>query len=227
MIILKDVNKNFGSVEVLRDINLRINDGDFTAIAGVNGAGKTTLVNLLVGSLVPTKGTIESSFSKQDFGLQIQDVTFNKFVTPRLYIDLQKDLYDIDNETVLKMSKLIGVSPFIDTKIKKLSGGQKQRLNILIAILHNPKVMIFDELTTGLDALSRYEVREILRNLNDEGTTIILISHYMDEIEDLCKKIICLKDGQVADYANIPDLLVKHDVSSLDQYFKKVMMEVK
>lgn len=226
MINLKNVSKSYGKNPILDNINLTIEDGDFVAIAGINGAGKTTLVNLMVGSIKPTTGEVETSFKQSEFGLQIQDVVFNKFVSPRLYIDLQKDLYKIDDETVERMMKLIGVDEFVDKRIKKLSGGQRQRLNILIAILHNPKVMIFDELTTGLDALSRYEIREILRGLNKEGTTIILVSHYMDEIEDLCRSVICLKNGKIADYTSIKQLLVKYNVNSLDEYFKKVMMEV-
>ncbi|MFV0246664.1 MAG: ABC transporter ATP-binding protein [Mycoplasmatales bacterium] len=227
MIKLDNVSKSFGEKEVLHNISLKINDGDFVAITGVNGAGKTTLVNLIVGTQEPSSGTIDTSFEQKDFGLQIQDVVFNKFVTPKLYIDLQKDLYDLDQKDVDEMTKIIGVDSFVNTKIKKLSGGQRQRLNILVAILHKPKVMIFDELTTGLDALSRYEVREILRNLNKKGTTIILVSHYMDEIEDLCKKVISLKDGKLKDYATISTLLKRNKVKTLDEYFKKIMMGVK
>lgn len=224
MIKLTDVSKVYGTKTVLNNVNLTINQGDFIAIIGMNGSGKTTLTNLIVGSKKPTSGTVTTSLKRRDFGLQIQDVVFSPHVKVKDYIKLQQDLYQIDRETIDQMVNLIGLSDLLAMKIKKLSGGQRQRLNILMAIVHSPEVMIFDELTTGLDALSRYEVREILRKLNQMGKTIILISHYMDEVEDLCNKVICLKDGQISDYLTVDQLLTKYETVNLDEYFKVKML---
>ncbi len=227
MIKFVNVSKQFEQKKVLKNINIEINSGDFVALTGINGAGKTTLVNLLIGSLKPTSGEIRSNLGLANFGLQIQDVTFNLNLKPKDYIRLQQDIYNISNEQVDKYLMLTGVDQFLDLKIKKLSGGQKQRLNILLAIIHDPKVMIFDELTTGLDALSRYQMRDLLRHFNQEGKTIILVSHYMDEIEDLCTRLICLKNHQVETDDTIQNVLGKYDVVNLDQYFKLIMLEEK
>ncbi len=226
MIELNNVSKAYGETEVLQDVNIKIKKGDCTAIIGMNGSGKTTLVNLIVGTIKPTSGTIEHQFSLADFGLQIQDVIFNPYLKVSDYIKLQQDLYQIPDETVKEMIKLLNLNEMQNMKIKKLSGGQKQRLNILLAIIHNPEVIIFDELTTGLDALSRYEVREVLKNLNKMGKTILIISHYMDEVEDLCNKIICIKNGKISDYDQINNIKTKYEVESLDVYFKNKMLGV-
>lgn len=224
MIKLENVSKAYGSKQVLSDINLEIEKGDFIAIIGMNGSGKTTLVNLIVGTILPTAGAITTDLDLSNFGLQIQDVVFNPYMKVKDYVNLQRDLYKIEDSVLTEMVEMIGLSDLLNSKIKKLSGGQRQRLNILMAIIHAPEVMIFDELTTGLDALSRYEVRDILSNLNKMGKTIILISHYMDEVEDLCNKVICLKDRTVSDFATIDSLVAKYNVNNMDEYFKNKML---
>lgn len=220
MILLKDVTFGYTKKEtILENINLNINQGDFLAIIGVNGAGKTTLINLIIENYKPTKGKVITNIKKENIGMQIQDATFDEAMRVKDYINLYVNLYNLNKKEYNHLIGMLKLETLLDKKIKKLSGGQKQKLNILIAMIHNPEILIFDELTTGLDAISRYEIRKLLKEINKKGTTIIMISHYMDEIENLCNRVVMLENKTIYFDYKLEEIYEQYNISKLDDFF--------
>jgi ABC-2 type transport system ATP-binding protein len=207
---VRDVSKNFGSFPALTNISFEIDRGEFFGLLGPNGAGKTTTINLLTGLMTPTQGTITldgihlSTYPqkyKACFGLVPQDFAFYSSLTAadnllffgRLYglggRKLQSRLHSVLENVQLSDRKKQTVSTF--------SNGMKRRLNIAIALLHQPQLLILDEPTVGVDAQSRHAIFEALHQLNREGTTILFTTHIMEEAEKYCRRVAILDQGKV------------------------------
>lgn len=217
MIKLEEAYYSYGKKEVLSNINLTINSGDFIGVTGANGSGKSTLIYLLSGNLPLKKGAREITFASEEIGIQIQDAIFDDNMFVKDYIELYVNIYRLKENDYKDKVLLLELDKLYNIKIKKLSGGQRQKLNILLSIIHSPKLIFFDELTTGLDALSRLKVRNVLKLLNEEGTTIIMVSHYMDEVEELCNRVLCLKNGSIAIDSTIQDIKLKYNLKNASE----------
>ncbi len=217
MIKLENACYSYGKDEVLSNINLTINSGDFIGITGVNGSGKSTLIYLLSGNLPLKKGHRETTFASDEIGIQIQDAVFDDNMFVKDYIELYTNIYKLKESEYMDKVLLLELDKLYNKKIKKLSGGQRQKLNILLSIIHSPKLIFFDELTTGLDALSRMKLRKVLRLLSEEGSTIIMVSHYMDEVEELCNRVLCLKEGVIVIDSTIQDIKLKYNYKNTSE----------
>lgn len=217
MIKLENAYYSYGKDEVLSNINLTINSGDFIGITGVNGSGKSTLIYLLSGNLPLKKGHRELTFASDEIGIQIQDAVFDDNMFVKDYIELYTNIYRLKENEYMDKVLLLELDKLYNKKIKKLSGGQRQKLNILLSIIHSPKLIFFDELTTGLDALSRMKLRKVLRLLSEEGSTIIMVSHYMDEVEELCNRVLCLREGVIAIDSTIQDIKLKYNYKNTSE----------
>ncbi len=194
MIKLNELSFGFGDEEIIRNLSLVIKDGDFFVVVGPNGTGKSTLIKCLVGIYKVKHNQIQidneciSCFNDYD---QIGYVPQVKTKPSELPITANEifRLITKDKNRISEVSELVNISHILDRNINSLSGGQKQRINIAKALLLNIKYLILDEPTTGLDPKSRAELQETLEELHKRGVTIIVVSHYVDEVEDLmtCK----------------------------------------
>lgn len=220
LVELRNVVKKYGKNLILDGINLNIEKGDFIAITGMNGCGKSTLVNIISKVIDPTSGETIINVDKNEIGMQIQEAKFDDQMLVKDYINLYKNLYKLTPKEYEKTLKLLRLDKLVDYKIKALSGGQKQKLNIMISLIHNPKLIIFDELTSGLDSFSRYEIREILHELNKEGVTMIIVSHYMDEVEYLCNRLIVIDQKKIILDEYIEKILKTRNLNRLEELFK-------
>lgn len=228
MIKVKNCKKSYKDNVVLKDVSLEVEEGDFAALIGKNGSGKSTLVEIISKMKEADAGTIEYGFDEKDIyvnmGIQFQNADFDVRMKVKTLLYLWKEIYNVTQDKYDDLVELLSLSSIMNRKIGNISGGEKQRMNIFLALINDPKVIILDELTTGLDALTRLEIRKYLKEINlKQKKTIIMVSHYMDEVDELCNKVFFLKDGVIIESGKIIDLKSKYQVESMDKILEKVL----
>ena len=220
---LKKVYKN--DVVALKGIDLKVNEGDFFALLGPNGAGKSSTIGI-IGSLVnKTSGNvkifdvdIDKNFpeAKRMLGVVAQEVNFGGFEKVLDIVVTQGGYYGIPlKEALIKAESVmrrLGLWDKRRDQARTLSGGYKRRLMIAKALIHEPKLLILDEPTAGVDIELRREMWEFLKEINANGTTIILTTHYLEEAEQLCKNIAIIDNGEIVEDTSMKDLLSRLNV---------------
>jgi ABC-2 type transport system ATP-binding protein len=209
-------------VQALKGIDLDVETGDFFALLGPNGAGKTTLIGILTSLVNKTAGTVsvfghdldrELEAAKACIGIVPQEINFNQFETPQTILVNQAGFYGIERplarERAEKYLSLLQLSDKRNKIARGLSGGMKRRLMIARALLHEPKLLILDEPTAGVDIEIRRSMWDFLREINSRGTTIILTTHYLEEAETLCRNIAIINGGLIAERDRMSSLLRK------------------
>lgn len=216
LIKVENITKRFDDKLVLDNISFEIEEGDIFGLIGPNGAGKSTLINIMTGILEPMCGDVSmGGFSikkkslevKKLIGLVPQEIALMESYTAYENLEFFGVLYGLKGKELQKrideILEIIGLKENKKEIVKKFSGGMKRRLNIGAAILHNPRILIMDEPTVGIDAQSRNYIFEFTKKLNRENkTTIIYTSHYMEEVEQLCKNIFIMDVGKEIAYGN-------------------------
>ncbi len=212
----RDLRKTYdGKVEAVRGLNLDIHAGECFGLLGPNGAGKTTTIEILEGLLGPTSGEVtifgrpwqkNSREMREWLGISLQETRLSEKLTVRETIELFASFYrePRSSEEVLNDLQL---GEKADAFVGKLSGGQRQRLAVATALVGNPKILFLDEPTTGLDPQSRRQLWDIIRNFQRGGGTVLLTTHYMDEAERLCDRLVIVDHGQVIAEGTPPDLI--------------------
>ncbi len=204
---VRDVYKSFKTVKAVNGVNLKIEQGQFTALLGPNGAGKTTLVEMVEGIQKPDKGEIYILGKKweghqnelhQSIGISLQETRFIDKLTTEETLKLFASFYQLKDERVEEIINIIELDEKRKSYTVNLSGGQRQKLALGIALLNNPKILLLDEPTTGLDPNARREIWAILLELKNKAqTSLILTTHYMEEAEQLCDYIIIIDHGKI------------------------------
>ena len=218
---VRDVYKSFKTVKAVNGVNLTIRQGQFTALLGPNGAGKTTLVEMVEGIQKPDRGKIHifgknwdghSNELHQLIGLSLQETRFIDKLTTEETLKLFASFYHLGDDRVEEIIKIIDLPDKRKSYTVNLSGGQRQKLALGIALLNNPKILLLDEPTTGLDPNARREIWAILLELKNKAhTSLILTTHYMEEAEQLCDYIIIIDKGNILLEGNREDLLNPDD----------------
>jgi ABC-2 type transport system ATP-binding protein len=231
-ISVKDLVKTYPHVEALKGVSLTIKKGEFFALLGPNGAGKTTMIQIMTGLCNKTSGEVKL-FDKdvyQDYqearsliGLVPQDFNF----------DIWEKVYNIlyynagyfwipakeRKPRIEKILKDLGLWEKKDATARELSGGMKRKLMIARALIHNPKILILDEPTAGVDIETRKAMWEYLKKLNKDGTTILLTTHYLEEAEALCERIAIINKGKIIKVETKEALLKEHGNKKLEDIF--------
>ncbi|MCE5170629.1 ABC transporter ATP-binding protein [Paenibacillus profundus] len=210
MITVKSVSKKYGDKLALDHINLHVNEGEIYAILGHNGAGKTTLIKCIM-DLIQYEGDIAYSFDRANLyhhiSLQMQTSVFEEGVRVMDICKLYKDILN-SKVNIKELLQHFDLEEHSKSEVNKLSGGQKQKLSILLTLINEPKVIIFDELTTGLDVMSRRKTWNLLKDINKEkGITLILTSHFLDEVEYLADKVIILERGKESVSGSVDEII--------------------
>lgn len=224
IIEIKNLTKKFGNFEANKDFNLKIFNGERIGIIGANGAGKTTFVEQLIGISKPTSGQIIYNFPfskspQEKMGMQFQESSYPEGLNVKDIIDFSMKIYGvkINKKNLNNLLKRFQVADFYKKSAKSLSGGQQQKLNVLLAIIHNPKVVILDEISTGLDVSAREEIINYVDKITIERKiTTILISHNMNEIERLCSRVVLLENGKIKEINEVKE--IKKNYQTLDHY---------
>ena len=207
-------------VQALRGIDLDVEEGDFFALLGPNGAGKTTLIGIVTSLVNKTAGEAsvfgydidrELEIAKSCIGVVPQEINFNMWETPYTIVVNQAGFYGIPRpiarERAERYLKQLSLWDKKDKMSRSLSGGMKRRLMIARALMHEPRLLILDEPTAGVDIEIRRSMWEFLREINSRGTTIILTTHYLEEAETLCRNIAIINNGLIAERDRMSSLL--------------------
>lgn len=240
---IRDLRKVYDTgVEALKGIDLTVSEGDFYALLGPNGAGKSTTIGIITSLVNKTAGTVkvfgydidqQLEKAKQQIGLVPQEFNFNPFETVEQIVVNQAGYYGVSRKEASKRSekylKQADLWEKRHVKARMLSGGMKRRLMIARALMHEPKLLILDEPTAGVDIELRREMWHFLQELNANGTTIILTTHYLEEAEMLCRNIGIIQKGELIENTSMKSLLSKlqHEtfIFDLDQYQQKPTIE--
>jgi ABC-2 type transport system ATP-binding protein len=222
-LVLRQLAKTYkNGIQALRGIDLDVEEGDFFALLGPNGAGKTTAIGIVTSLVNKTSGRVEVfghdidtdlAAAKSQIGVVPQEINFNQFETILTIVVNQAGFYGIRRvlararaEKYLKQLQLWDRRNSI---ARSLSGGMKRRLMIARALMHEPRLLILDEPTAGVDIEVRRSMWEFLRNINEQGTTIILTTHYLEEAENLCRNIAIIDRGRIIERDNMANVLRK------------------
>ncbi|WP_369691913.1 ABC transporter ATP-binding protein [Spiribacter salilacus] len=220
---LRQLNKTYdGGVVALKDVDLEVTPGDFYGLLGPNGAGKTTIIGIVTSLVRPTSGQV-SVFghdiitspweAKSNLGLVPQEFNFNQFETVSQIVLNQAGFYGVDRATAERRAEQylreLDLWDKRNVNSRTLSGGMKRRLMIARALIHEPRLLILDEPTAGVDIELRRSMWTFLRDLNERGTTIILTTHYLEEAETLCRNIGIIDGGEIIENTDTRSLLAK------------------
>lgn len=231
VIEVRNVTKRFRDLIAVDDVSLDIRRGEFVALLGPNGAGKTTLVEMIEGLKKPQSGSIRIlgrhwSSSERELRMKLSGVLQEPLFINKLRVgetlDLFGSFYGRPRSRTGEVLELIELGAKRKAYTETLSGGQRQRLALGIALLNEPEIMILDEPTTGLDPHARRGTWEILRKLNRETrSTLILTTHYMEEAEFLCDRICIMHNGRILTEGSLPQLLKVHEEGEIVEYSLK------
>jgi ABC-2 type transport system ATP-binding protein len=209
-VIIENLQKRYGTVEAVKDVSFTVEPGEIFGLLGPNGAGKTTTLRALCTLTTPDAGKIEVSgisvvdnprAARKCLGYVAQEVAPDKVLTGRELLQLQAALYHLPGavakQRVNTMLELLGLQEYADKKTGTYSGGLRKRLDLAAGLLHAPDVLVLDEPTVGLDIESRFVVWDFLRKLREAGTTVVITSHYLEEVDALADRVAIIDRGVV------------------------------
>ncbi len=221
IISVQNLVKNYGSFEAVKGISFDVTEGEIFGLLGPNGAGKSTTLEIIETLRTKTSGTITvaghdldtaPNSIKKIIGVQLQSSGFYPGLNLLELINLFSGLYNRKVDAHELLSK-VNLTDKAKAKVKELSGGQKQRFSIATTLINNPRIVFLDEPTTGLDPQARRNLWELVKEIREQGTTVIITTHYMDEAEFLCHRVAIMDAGKIVALAT-PDKLVDDLVAS-------------
>ncbi len=223
-------------VEALRCVSLQIEDGDFFGLLGPNGAGKSTLIHCATGLASPTSGEIhvfghdaidDYAEARQAVGLAPQELNLDWFLTIEETLDYHAGYFGMPkSERRERAAELLDTFSLTDKRKERtrtLSGGMKRRLILARALMHRPRLLILDEPTAGVDIELRLELWHYVQRINEEGTTILLTTHYLEEADQLCDKIAFINEGQIVAQGSSDELASRYGVANLEDAYLELV----
>ena len=216
---VKGIGKRFGKNVVLNNVDVDVHEGDVLGIIGINGSGKTTLLRILIGYYKANAGSIKyrnKSLQRQykkvkrEFGFASQESSFYPKLTVKENMQYFGRLYGLSHkqikENMQNILQLVELDDVQNVLAQHLSGGMQRRLDLACAIIHHPQVLILDEPTEDLDPLLRREIVEVIRNINKVGTTVVITSHILEDIEHVCNRVAILHDNTILKVGSVAEL---------------------
>jgi ABC-2 type transport system ATP-binding protein len=234
-IVIENLTKEFEDVKALDDLNLVIEKGEFFGLLGPNGAGKTTTINILCGLLRSTSGRAkvgghdvqkEAAKVKELIGVCPQETAVYSYLTGLENVDLFGNLYAMNRDKLnvrgVNLLEKMGLAEDAKRRAGKYSGGMKRRLSLILALIQDPQIAFLDEPTVGMDPQSRHAVWDFIKELNKDGKTIILTTHYMEEAEELCDRVGIIDYGKLIALGSPKELITDNKVKNLEEVFIKL-----
>lgn len=225
---VEDIVKKYKSITAVNNISLEINKGDIYGILGPNGAGKTTVISMILGLVKPNSGSIEvlgqkinqgSNRALSHVGALVGDTPpFYPYMSGKENVEYMAKLFKMPPKKVDETLEFMGLSRAADRKPTQYSTGMKQRLGIAMAIVHEPEILILDEPTNGMDPGGMREIRTLIQELAKRGITVILCSHLLNEVEQVCNRVAIFKQGQIVAQGRIEDLMKNTGAIMIETY---------
>ncbi|NCX46595.1 MAG: ABC transporter ATP-binding protein, partial [Burkholderiaceae bacterium] len=220
-VLVEHLTKSYGSLQALQNVSLDVKEGEFFGLLGPNGAGKTTLISILAGLCRPNSGrafvmgtNVQTNFieARRLLGVVPQELVFDPFFTVRETLRFQSGYFGIRNndDWIDEIMTHLDLTSKANSNMRSLSGGMKRRVLVAQALVHRPPVIVLDEPTAGVDVELRQSLWKFISRLNQDGHTILLTTHYLEEAESLCGRIAMLKSGQVVALDTTQNLLARY-----------------
>ena len=208
VIRIEGLRKSYGDIVAVDGVNLSVGRGEVFGILGPNGAGKTTTLEMIEGLRKPDGGTIEvagydavkdADDLKRIIGVQLQTTALFDYLNLQETLELFADLYGADSsrERMTEILRMVSLEDKAKSRVEELSGGQQQRLSIALALVNDPRVVFLDEPTTGLDPQARRNLWDVVRGIREQGKTVVLTTHYMEEAQVLCDRVAVMDHGNI------------------------------
>ncbi|GAB3657438.1 ABC transporter ATP-binding protein [Glycomyces tarimensis] len=221
------LHKRYGETVAVDDVSLAVEEGEVIGVLGTNGAGKTTMVEMIAGLRTPDRGSVsvlgldprrDRAKVRQVLGVQLQETQLHGALTVDELLGLYRSFYHRPRPAE-ELLELVGLGEQRGTRFERLSGGQQQRLSIALALAGRPRIVILDELTTGLDPRARRQMWKTVERLRDDDVTILLVSHAMEEVERLCDRVVLLDAGRIVTVDTPAGLVARAGAENLDDAF--------
>ena len=206
----QNLDKHFGDIHAVRDVSFELQQGEIFSLLGPNGAGKTTTIGMISGLLKPDTGDVrlmghsiqqDPEAAKAELGVVPQEIALYEDISARANLNFWGKMYGLRgselNGRVAEVLQLIGLEDRATGAVSKFSGGMKRRLNVGVALLHHPRIIIMDEPTVGIDPQSRRRILDSVKQLRDDGVTILYTTHYMEEAQELSDRIAIMDHGEI------------------------------
>jgi len=234
-LVLKDVRKSYGQREAVHGVSFSVNEGEIFGLIGHNGAGKTTMLRMISTILKVTSGTItvyghdvmkEPDAVREIISYLPEDAGAYKDLTGRKYLEFIAEFFATGEEKkalVQKGIELADLDERIDSRIDTYSKGMMRRLLIARAIMNSPKLAILDEVTSGLDVINAFEIREVIREIAAQGVTVIMSSHNMFEVDMVCDRVAMVDQGNIVEIGTPSELKEKYGKETLEEVFVTVV----
>ena len=230
---VRNLTKSFSGRRVVDDLSFDVQKGEVFAMLGHNGTGKSTTIDLILGLKAPERGSAKilgmdaAKNRKQVFervGVQLQNIRYQPNITVEEACIEYASLY-ADPANYPKLLERFGLGTLRKSFVSKLSGGERQKLSVVLALIGSPEIVFLDELTTGLDVAARREVWRTLKQLKDQGLTIFLTTHYMEEAEALCDRVCIIKSGKKVTEGTIDEVITASGQKNLEDAYLFFMGE--
>ena len=218
ILTIENLSKTYGRIQALKNVSFSVPEGSVFGILGPNGSGKTTMLGTIMDILKPTSGTyklfdeVPTELHRRRIGTLLETPNFYHYLSGVKNLEIAAEIKQHGKEDIPRVLEMVDLTKRKDSKFSTYSLGMKQRLAIASCLLGNPKVLVFDEPTNGLDPVGIAEIRDLMKNLYSEGKTIIMASHLLDEVEKVCTHVAILKKGELVTTGNVNEILSNEDM---------------
>ena len=218
VLTVENIYKNYGVVQALKNVSFTVPEGSVFGILGPNGSGKTTLLGIIMDVLKATKGSYKlfdetpTADQRKQIGTLLETPNFYHYLSAQKNLEIAAAIKGQGTDDIARVLEIVNLTQRKDSNFSTYSLGMKQRLAIASCLLGNPQVMVFDEPTNGLDPVGIAEIRELIKKLYQQGKTIIMASHLLDEVEKVCTHVAILKKGELIVTGNVNEILANEDI---------------
>lgn len=230
---IQNLSKKIKDSFLVNDINFELKEGDIFGFLGPNGAGKSTTIKMILGLVKPSSGNVwinnfsvleDKAKALMNIGAMVESPSFYEYMSGYDNLKLYANLYKLSNNKIDEVLELVNLTNDKDKKVKNYSLGMKQRLGIARAFLNDPKLVILDEPTNGLDPVGIIEIRNLIKKLaKDSSVTFLICSHILSEMQSVCNKVAIINRGKILVDGDVTDLLQKSGFNKLEDYYMSVL----
>jgi ABC-type multidrug transport system ATPase subunit len=232
VLTIENLSKSYGRIHALSNVSFSVPEGSVFGILGPNGSGKTTMLGTIMDILKPTSGSyrlfgeVPTEQHRQRIGTLLETPNFYHYLSGVKNLEIAAEIKQHGKEDIPRVLQMVDLTARKDSKFSTYSLGMKQRLAIASCLLGNPKVLVFDEPTNGLDPVGIAEIRDLMKNLYKEGKTIIMASHLLDEVEKVCTHVAILRKGELVTSGNVNEILSNEDMVEVGARNSEKLIEV-